>query len=64
MTEQKFMVTDPHCATRGGEIVARNFKTADNAKRWLDRKALADPDGYAGCIVEPMPTDGVEGTSK
>lgn len=62
MAEQKFMVTDPHSATRGGEIVARHFKTAANAQRWLDKKKVADPDGYDGCLVEPMPlpTAGVD----
>ena len=60
MAEQKFMVTDPHCATHGGEIVAKNFKTAANAQRWLDKKKAADHDGYDGCLIEPMPApDGV-----
>jgi hypothetical protein len=50
---QTFIISDPFCATKGGDIVARGFKTAVNAQKWLDKKIAADPDGYAGCYVEP-----------
>lgn len=55
MGDPKFWITDPYCASRGGEIVARNFKTAENAQRWLEKRIAEDPDSYVGCFVEQMP---------
>ena len=46
-------VFDPHCGTRGAEVVARNFKSKESADLWLEKKVSADEGGYVGCIVVP-----------